>query len=198
VVVIRLAGEKHPEIADDEAEAGQRVDKRQVDMLETEHRPPRIMRRETHQAVGLEVFIQPGDVGVGVMPHIVLLAPDEAAAAQQLEGEAHDLVHPGLVRIAAMDGIVHDVESGAGHGKAKEHAQKQIDQGRKPAQQNQEIGSEPPGRNDGGLEIHLRHIPRGQIVGLEIRIDPLIEDFAEAELLGKRQGLDGVIFDDRH
>ena len=57
-----------------------------------------------------------------------------------------------------MVGVVHDVEADGGNGERKHKAKREVDERRKAAQQQQQIGCQPPTEGNGGLDRHARRI----------------------------------------
>ena len=183
VVGVGLADQHHHEVAHDEVEADHAVHHREVPGLDLEQRLPRRAGREAHQAERLDVVVEAGDVGVGVMPHVVLGAPAKPAHAQHLGAEADQLVDARIIGVAAVVGVVHDVEADRGDGHRPHHAQDDVDQRREMAEQQKQVRTQPPGQRDRRLEVHGRHVARGDVVVAQIGVDTLVERFSEIALL---------------
>src|SRR5712692_8530286 len=54
---------------------------------------PRLRRGKPAEGLDIDVRVEPGDVRVAVVKHIVLPAPHVRAGPQHVEGECHDEVH---------------------------------------------------------------------------------------------------------
>jgi hypothetical protein len=66
-----------------------------VQVLKTMVLATRLPRREAQPRIArFQVAVEPGDVRVGVVEHVVLAAPEERARAHQVDREGHDPVHP--------------------------------------------------------------------------------------------------------
>ena len=69
-------------------------------------------------AVG-NIIVHTIDIGIGMVNDIVFELPDEGVAAQCIERKPHQVIDPAARGIAAMTGVVHDVEPGAGQNQAQ-------------------------------------------------------------------------------
>ena len=88
-------------------------------MLEAVRRNPLLGVALPHERAFVDIVVHAVHVGVRMVNHVVFQFPDECVAAQGIKRQAHEFVHPFLARIAAVAGIVHDVEADAGQDETK-------------------------------------------------------------------------------
>ena len=139
MVGVGLADQHHHKVAQDEVEGNQAVDHREVPGLGFVERLPRRAGREAHQPKRLDIVIEAGDVGVGVVPHVVLGAPAKPAHAQHLGAEADQAVDLGIIGVSAVVGVMHHIEADRGNRHRPHHAQDNVDQRREIAEQQEQV-----------------------------------------------------------
>ena len=105
--------------------------------------------------------------------------------------EAHQLVDPRAIRVAPVVRVVHDVEADRADGQRPHQAQHEVDERRETAEQQEQVGGEPPGEHDRGLDVHSRHVACGKVIVAEICVDTLVKRFSEAALLRELEAPDG-------
>ena len=77
---------------------------------------------DTEKRLDVNVVVHAFDVRVGMVNEVVLDLPQVAAGAHQVQAAGHHTVQAFVLRIAAMRGIVHDVETDSGHREAHDDA----------------------------------------------------------------------------
>src|SRR5437899_987815 len=69
--------------------------------------------REPDEGGKVDIFVQPVDVGIGVMDDVVSNLPNITVSAKEVEAEAQQVVDGGIVGVGAMQGIMRYAESDA-------------------------------------------------------------------------------------
>ncbi len=152
-------------------------------------RLPFVFPMQTHQAFDLHILIQPLYVREGVVEVIVLNLPGEGIAAKQIDAVAHHAVEPTLFAPAAVQPIVHDIHSNAGHSQAHERPQGEGDvEGHLESQENA-IGDQISSEHDHRFDHQMRGSSRLQFAVFDKVIHTLVHDFLKlCELLGSKSG----------
>ena len=73
------------------------VQEPQIEMLQPMNADVSLMRRQTAEKSQLNVVIMPGDVGIGVVNHIVLASPVVGTAAQHIQRNGGQPIDDGVL-----------------------------------------------------------------------------------------------------
>ncbi len=111
-------------------------------------------REAQERAARLDVGVEPRDVRVGVVQHVVLEAPEVRTRAQQVEREGHGPIHPRARGCAAVIRVVHDGEPDACHGEADGDAEERGLPGAEVNEHQERPGGGEPSDHDGALRAH--------------------------------------------
>ena len=90
-----------------------------------------------------------------MMNDVVFLFPDEGVAAERVERKTQRIVHPALVGVAAVAGVVHHVEADAGQREAERAAHQDADGGRQREKQEAQVQADGGGYQHDGLKIKV-------------------------------------------
>jgi hypothetical protein len=100
----------------------------------------RLVPVRSHYRLYVNIIIVLFNICEVMVIDIVLLPPQVSIASHQIKRIGHNLIHPGLIGIAAMRAIVHDIEADACKNKTEQYTkQKRNPPGR--IQQQQQINS---------------------------------------------------------
>jgi hypothetical protein len=77
----------------------------------------------TDPGLDIDVIIHPFNIGKGMMIDIVFVFPQKYISTHDVQGIAHQYIHPGFCVEAAMRSVMHDIESDAGKVKSHQTAQ---------------------------------------------------------------------------
>jgi hypothetical protein len=86
----------------------------------------RLLRVEYHRRPGLKIHVDAGDVRVRVVNDVVRDAPRVRRGAHQVEAPREDAVHGLVLAVAAVDGVVADVEAEAHEAEALRAPQEDV------------------------------------------------------------------------
>ena len=131
------------------------IERPQVQVLPSMKREPLLVRRQPREGGEVDVGIMASDVDVRVMEHAVLPAPQVGASADQLQGQCHEPVDPGAVRVGSMPAVVLDVGADPCRKQAEQDGQGHaLDPG--PGQEYQRhVRTREPHEKDRRLHVHL-------------------------------------------
>lgn len=101
---------------------GKRVDENHVNMLIAVCRLPFLGGAAAHEGAFCNIIVEAVHIGIRVMNDIVFEFPDKGIAAQRIQGQPHQVVHPFAGGVAAVKGVVHNVKADACQGNAQEAA----------------------------------------------------------------------------
>ncbi len=125
-VVRDAAGEVLPQVVvEDPEEVGEPVEQQAVHVLEPVEPLSLLPFMHADPGLDVDVVVHALHVGEGVVVDVVLQLPEVHVAAQEVEREAHDLVHPAAAAVAAVSAVVHHVEADGGDGEAEQGAEAQ-------------------------------------------------------------------------
>src|SRR5450432_4474457 len=106
----------------DPGDGGDRIDQHYIKMLEAVSGDPFLRGALPHQGTFGDIIVDPIHIGIGMMDDIVLELPYKGITAQCIEGKSHQVVDPAFGGIAAVTGVMHDIESRAGEHKSQDRA----------------------------------------------------------------------------
>ncbi len=163
-----------------------RVQQPHVDPLEPVKRSPLLVGRHPPEHAQADVVVLASDVGMRVMGDVVLEVPEVGRASQQIEGQRHHPVDPGVPGIRPVVAVVLDVEAHAGHGQAQRHRAHHHLPARAGREQQEQVRASQPGQHDRRLQVHGGHVALALAGGGEIRLDLTLQLAREsgARLIG--------------
>ncbi len=147
-----------------------------VEVLETVVPVARLPGREPQQRTApFQVGVEGGDVGVGVVEHVVLAPPEERAPADEVQGEGQDRVRPRAGRSASVIRVVHHREADARHGEADRDAQQHRFPCPHVREHQQSVGAAEPREHGGALDAHGPAAVTGARGAFEISLHPALQ-----------------------
>ena len=110
-------------LPEDPEERADRVEKGEVKVLDLVGRNPLLGAAHPDEGTFGDIIIHAVHIGIGMVNDVVLLLPHKAVAAQRIQGITQELIDPAVGGIAAVAGIVHDIEADKRQHKAEQTAQ---------------------------------------------------------------------------
>ena len=189
-------GEVTEVVEEEPAQREDHVEQPHVEVLPAVAASARLAGRDPEKRARVQVGVDADHVGVGVVQHVVLLAPQGPGGADQVGREGQRPVPGGVRRGAAVVGIVHHVEAEPRPGQAQRDGQQgRLSAGRM-AEEQEAVGGREPGDDDHRLEAEppaAARRPAGRAeVGRDPRLDVGVEGAGwlegDPDLVGRHGG----------
>ena len=75
-----------------------------------------------HPGLDVDVIVDPINIGVGMMNHIVLHIPHETVTTQNIKGKGGEHVHPFILAETAVGPVVHYIKTYSSNDATQKHA----------------------------------------------------------------------------
>ena len=168
-------GEVAEVVEEEPAQREDDVEQPHVEVLPAVAGSARLARRDPEQRARVQVGVDANHVGVGVVQHVVLLAPQRPGGADQVGREGQHPVPGGVRRRAAVVGVVHHVEAEPRPGQPQRDGQQGRLSAGRVAEDQQAIGGREPGDDDHRLEAEPPAAARRPAGLTEVGRDPRLD-----------------------
>lgn len=140
------------------------------------------LRRHTQKAARFYIFIQPGEVGIGMMQDVVLNLPVQRKGADHIDTRTHKAVYEFAARKSAVVGIVHygyaNTDQPQAHHRPKKV--KEEKRARRGAGCDKDKRHHIQQNHYRALDVHLQVAMRSLVLGFEILIGSCLDGIVKA------------------
>lgn len=144
---------------------------------------PLVFLVQPDEAIGLDVIVVLINIGVGMVQDVVLYLPVIDVACQEVDGTAHQVVHPLAAGKGAVVAVVHYAHADERSRSADHNGQQQHHPLVEIVGQDKKIRRQQHGKHNGRFEIQLPVAVSLDVVLLKIGVHPAVQGTKEVSMI---------------